>query len=232
MSNTAQVAYNPDDSVQQSFLSALALGESGSNGGLFLGNGGADLSSNSTDSYGFPIPTGSQPSSAAGLFQFTQGTWDQVASAFGLNFSSASDQEEGAWDYAQQVYSQNTGGQSLETALQNGNYSSVQSALASVWPSVTGNGASPQGLAYDLSNNVGATLPNVTSSASTSNSSASSGTTTGIVGTIQSYFVRFGLIIVGSLVILVALWQLLSNTGAVASPGETAKAFGKVVAEI
>src|ERR1700748_2889509 len=149
MASTSYVAYNPDDPTQTSFLSALALGETGNSSYASTeGYGGVNLSGDTDlDTYGFPLqPGGSNVSSAAGTYQFVQGTWDQIATQLGLSDFSQSSQNEGAWQYAQEVYQQKTGG-SLYTALQSGNYSSIQNALASVWPSVSGNGAAPQGLA-------------------------------------------------------------------------------------
>ena len=226
------VAYNPSDTLQSQFLSALALGETGTNGNAWTeGVGGVTLNGLPTDQYGFPTWSGNGSSHAAGAFQFQPGTWDQVASQYGLNFANPSDQQAGAWYYAQQQYAQVTGGQSLEAALQSGQFQTVQQALAAVWPSVTGNAAAPQGLAYDLQNGVGAALGG--SGSATSSTGAAGGTAAssqGIVGTVEQFFVRFGLIILGGLVVLVALWQLLSNQGVVPSPGETVKGIASAAA--
>lgn len=222
MSGAGLTAYNPDDPLQASFLSALALGETGNDPNASEeGYGGTDLSNVTTDSFGFPI-SGAQ-SSAAGIFQFTQSTWDQLAQQSGLNFSNSSDQTEGAWYYAQQIYQQQTG-QSLETALQNGDYSSVQSALGSVWPSVFGNGAAPQGLANDLasgigSSNVSAGTPGAEEAIAASGSPSSSTATganqtgTGIIADIENFFVRSGLIVAGIIVVGISLWALMKDSG-------------------
>lgn len=156
------VAYNPDDPTQTGFLSALALGETGNSSYASTeGFGGVNLAGDTnTDAAGFPLQgAGSNVSSAAGTFQFVKGTYDEIANELGLDDSfSQSDQNEAAWQYAQQVYGQKTGG-SLYTALQSGDFQSVQSALASVWPSVSGNGAAPQGLAASLAGGQGANIP-------------------------------------------------------------------------
>lgn len=155
------VAYNPDDSTQTGFLSALALGETGNSSYASTeGFGGVNLAGDpNTDQYGFPVQgAGSNVSSAAGTYQFVKGTYDSVASQLGLTDFSQSSQNEAAWQYAQQVYGQKTGG-SLYQALQNGDYRSIQDALASVWPSVSGNGAAPQGLAASLAGGQGANVP-------------------------------------------------------------------------
>ena len=233
-SSSGSVAYNPSDTLQTQFLSALALGETGNQSNAWTeGVGGVNVSGLPTDQYGFPTWSGNGSSHAAGAFQFQPGTWDQIASQYGLNFANPSDQQAGAWYYAQQQYAQVTGGQSLEAALQSGQYQSVQQALAAVWPSVTGNAAAPQGLAMDLQNGVGANLGGSgagTSATGAGGSTASGGGSTGIVGTVEQFFVRFGLIILGALVILVALWQLLSDRGVVPSPGDVAKGVAGAVA--
>lgn len=161
MSSSGTVAYNPDDPTQTSFLSALALGETGqSSYASTEGFGGVNLAGDTNvDAYEFPLQaSGSNVSSAAGTYQFVKGTWDNLASTLGLTDFSQSSQNEAAWQYAQTTYQQKTGG-SLYQALQNGDYSSVQSALASVWPSVSGNGAAPQGLAASLAGGQGANIP-------------------------------------------------------------------------
>jgi hypothetical protein len=222
------VAYNPNDPTQQGFLSALALGESGPNGSTSIGFGGASTSGAPTDQYGFPIWSGATTAAgathASGIFQFEPSTWDNIASTYGLNFSSANDQEAGAWYLAQQA------DPNLETDLQSGNYGTIQSALAKIWPSVTGSGSAPQGLAQDLASGVGASLPGASGGSSAASSTAAQGT--GIVATIENFFVRFGLIIIGGIIVIVALWQILSNRGIVPSPADTGKAVAKGAGEL
>lgn len=222
----ALTAYNPNDQTQASFLSSLALGETGSKGSsaLFEGTGGSDLSNSAVDQYGFPIWGGLGDSHAAGIFQFQPGTWDAIASQYNLNFSSAADQEQAAWIYAQQTYTAKTGGD-LQTALTNGDYSGVSNALKGVWPSVTGNGAST-GLVSNLTNGVKNVLGGIMGVGSASPSSGSSGPDNSIGG----LFTRGALIIIGALIALVALWYLLSSTTGLPSPGDTAKAAVKVAA--
>ena len=217
---SSAIAYNPDDALQTSFLAALAQGETG--GSTFAsteGVGGSNLAGDAVDQYGFPQWEGEGNSHAAGTYQFQPGTWDTIASEFNLNFSSASDQSAGAWYLAEQTYQQQTGG-SLESALQSGDYSSIQSALASVWPSVTGNAAAPQGLAANLSSAVSSGTATATSAADTASASAapSSATSGGASGIVSTLFTRGALIVVGAIVIVVALWMLLSSQGIVPSP--------------
>jgi hypothetical protein len=155
------VAYNPDDPTQTGFLSALALGETGNSSYASTeGFGGVNLAGDTNvDSYGFPLQgAGSNVSSAAGTYQFVQGTYDSIAQQLGLTDFSQNSQNEAAWQLAQQTYQQKTGG-SLYQALQNGDYSSIQNALGSVWPSVFGNGAAPGGLAASLAGGRGANVP-------------------------------------------------------------------------
>lgn len=210
------------------------LGESGGASNSYtLGAGGADLSSAPTNALGFPSWSGVTggngvgTSHGAGAYQFEPGTWKSIASKFGLDFSNPDDQNAGAWYLAQQVYSNKTGGD-LETALQNGDYSSIQSALNGTW-GTTGNGATPHGLAYDLQHGIGSQAfqtngETVGSSADGSSDASSSSSSWNPLTILQTYFVRGGLLLVGGLVILVALWVLLSKEGAVPSAKDLAKA--------
>lgn len=227
----AAVAYNPDDPLQTAFLTALAQGETGgSSYAATEGVGGSNLAGDATDQYGFPQWTGLGNSHAAGIFQFQPGTWDSIASEYDLNFQNPSDQSEGAWYEAEQA------DPNLESQLQSGDYSAIQSALQSIWPSVTGNQAAPQGLAASLSQAISAEASG-TAGTTTGGTTATSGTTGGTTVTpspaaaassgglfswIGDQFARGGLIIVGTVVILVALWMLLSNQGVVPGPKKVA----------
>lgn len=253
-SSSSLVAYNPDDPIQAAFLASLAEGESGgSSYALTEGVGGTNLSGDPTDEYGFPEWSGFGDSQAAGIYQFEPSTWDSLAAEYNLNFGSAADQSEGAWYLAQQTYATDNGGASLYTALQNGNIGTVQSSLASVWPSVT-----ETSFTTDLANALTGT-PTTTEAATAEASSGGLGSflskwydnTLGLAGTalgtggaggllspgvgtfnaltggtetsgssgsgwaaeIENWFLRFGLIVIGVVVILVALWMLLSQEG-------------------
>ena len=225
MSGSGYTVYNPNDSVQTSFLSALALGETGGNPNSAMeGYGGVSLAGAATDQYGFPFQgSGANVSSAAGTYQFLHGTYDQVAGELGLTDFSQNSQNEAAWYQAEKTYAANTGG-SLYEALSSGNFTSVQAALAKVWPSVLGNGAAPGGLAASLAGGQGANIPFSGSNSGTSSSAAAaSGSPSGILGDIENWFERFGLIAVGGLIVIVSLWALLSQTGAVPSPKSAVK---------
>lgn len=223
------VAYNPSDPTQAAFLAALQQGETGTVGPstLYEGTGGVNLAGAPADQYGFPQWSGFGSSHAAGEYQFQPATWDAVASQHNLNFGNPSDQNAAAWYLAQDTYAQQTGG-SLQDALQSGNFSSVQSALSSVWPSVTGNGASPGGLASAITGFLKNGVPGFGGGSSGSSSQGSSGG--GILGAIENFFVRFGLIIIGGIIVIAALWKLLSDQGVVPSPGDMAKSVAKVAA--
>lgn len=224
----ALVGYNSDDPLEEAFLGALSLGETGGvSNSASIGVGGQSLVGSSVDQYGFPQWNGFGNSHAAGTYQFEPSTWDSIAEEFHLNFENPNDQAQGAWDLAQQtdpnIYSQ----------LQSGNYSAIQSALKSVWPSVTGNGAAPQGLAADIAANVRTNTTAQTAQTAANNSSGggqSSSTTSnsgglfgGIIGSIEGTFAQGALIVIGAVIIFVALWMLLSSTGAVPGPKEVGK---------
>lgn len=222
MSGSGYTVYNANDSVQSGFLSALALGETGGSANAATeGYGGVDLSNAATDKYGFPLqPSGSNVSSAAGTYQFLHGTYDSVAGELGLTDFSQSSQNEAAWYEAEKTYAAKTGG-SLYDALKAGNYTSVQNALGSVWPSVFGNGAAQGGLAASLASGAGAPVASGNSSAV---ASPATGSPQGLLGDIENWFERFGLIAIGGLIVIVSLWALLSQQGIVPSPSTTVKA--------
>lgn len=219
--------YTGYDPTQNAFLSALAQGETGSagTGALFEGTGGTDLSTASTDAFGFPQWAGTGTSHAAGIFQFQPSTWDSLASVAGLNFGNVQDQDTAAWTLAQQTYASKTGGD-LETDLQAGKFSQIESALAGVWPSVTG---SAFGKAL-----TGGTGANVSStgaiSADTSPKFDPLHPITSGAAVIGDEISRVGVLAIGGLVAIVALWWLLSQSGAVPSPGDTARAAGTALA--
>lgn len=207
------VAYNPYDPLQQSFLGALAQGESGGfSAPQSVGYGGSDLSGHATDAYGFPQWSGVGNTHAAGTYQFQPGTWGEVASQHNLNFQNPQDQDAGAWYYAQDRYAQATGG-SLSDALAAGQYSSVQDALKEEWPSVMGNAASPRGLAGALGDMTG-DYSGVNASdiiGANQNAMNEQDASGGLFSTIENWFLRGGLIIVGLIIIGVALFFLVKD---------------------
>lgn len=225
------VSYDSNNSVQTNFLSALALGETGNASNAYtLGTHSTDLSGAPTDQYGFPQWSGYGDSHAAGAYQFQPGTWDALAAQYGLNFANPGDQNEAAWNLAQSTYATKTGG-SLNDDLAAGDYGKIQSALAGVWPSVTGNGASP-GLAAALANGLGSTnvTPGAAGGSQAYGSEAAGGANAASGSSLSDWLVRGGLVIVGGLVLVVALWQLLSANSSVPSPGSVAKTAVKFAA--
>lgn len=210
------VAYNPNDPLQQKLLSAIKLGETGNRSDAYtLGFGGANLGDVPVDQFGFPQWQGSRtsagPTHAAGAYQFQPGTWAGVAQRYGLDFRKPSDQNAGAWYLAQETYRQRTGGD-LTEALQNGSYSSIQNALSPVWASASGSGSLPGGLANALQTGAGSDILGGVGNA-----------IGGFVGKAlgldkaQAFavdlFVRASIIVVGALIALVALYFLLKQSG-------------------
>lgn len=221
-----QSAYIPSDPTQQAFLSALALGESSGPGAYTQGVGGTNLAGATTDGFGFPQWGGFGNSHAAGAFQFQPATFDAYATKYGLNFGKPADQNAAAWYLAQDTYTAKTGG-NLSDALAAKDYGSVQSALSAVWPSVGGNGASP-GLAQALAGGQGAPVAGGNPiSADTSPLSQFLNMINPVAG-VANDFVRIALVVVGVAILIIALWHLLANTGAVPSPGQVARSAGKV----
>lgn len=223
----AQVAYNPNDPLEQAFLSALALGETGGvSNSATLGVGGADLTGSATDQYGFPQWQGFGNSHAAGTWQFQPDTWDTIAQEYNLDFTKPTDQAQGAWYLAEQT------DPNLYSDLQSGNYSTVQNLLRNVWPSVTGNGAAPKGLANNLAGSIGSQSATSTQQTSGSNSGStnpvnpllSAGNDLMNATGLSGLFAQGALIVIGAVIIFVALWMLLSSQGVVPSPKDAAKA--------
>lgn len=215
--SSAGVAYNANDTVQQSFLSALARGESGSSASPYtVGYGGTDLSGSPTDQYGFPIWSGVGNTHAAGAFQFQPGTWAGVASEYGLNFNNPQDQNAGAWYTAQQA------DPTLESDLQAGNYSKVVNAIKGIWPSVMGSFSNPQGLAGAIGAGAGAPIAGASTDPAAPANAADSANPFAII---ENWFLRGGLIIIGGIVVLIALYFLLSNKGYVPKVSKVVRAI-------
>lgn len=200
------VAYNQSDAEQRAFLAAVRAGEGGDN--YWIGFGGKDLSKSARDQYGFPqwggAVTGEGPTHAAGAYQFQPGTWREVASKYGLNFSNPFDQDSGAWYNAQRKYAANTGGASLDADLDAGLFEKVRSALKQEWTSLRDN---PQKFLSTIASGAGAEMqPGATDTSGTPSFFSSP------VQAAGAYFVRGGMILVGTVILLVALWALLSRT--------------------
>lgn len=242
------VAYDPNSRAQAAFLGALSLSEVGNDpGGLYRGTGGADLSGAPVDEYGFPQWHGVGNSHAAGLFQFQPGTWSSYAKTYDLNFQDAADQKRAAWYLAQDTYRQETG-RELTDALAAGDYQSVETALGkSTWLGARGKLAAylAGGRSAQLPNDAAGTGEDTRATGSSSSAMDQVGDTlkrlfvpgydkahpkggqaTGLDGIVP----RVGVFILGALLLIVAVWWLLSSAGVVPSAGSVAKTAAKVAA--
>jgi muramidase (phage lysozyme) len=80
-----------------------------------------------------PGPQG--PSSAAGRYQITATTYDELANKYGLKDFKPETQDFAAWKLAEDTYRQRTGGDLL-TALREGKTQDVQQMLRGRWPTL------------------------------------------------------------------------------------------------
>lgn len=76
-------------------------------------------------------------SSAAGAYQFTASTWDEMRKRYGFPDFSPQSQDTAAWMYAQQVYKSKTG-RDLQPDLASGRVENAMRVLSSVWTSLPG----------------------------------------------------------------------------------------------
>lgn len=74
-------------------------------------------------------------SSAAGRYQITAETWDDLVKKYGYTDFSPKNQDDAAWHLAQDTYKQKTGGDLLAD-LRAGNLSNVDTALRGRWPTM------------------------------------------------------------------------------------------------
>ena len=193
------VAYNANDPEQRELLAAIRGVESGN---YWEGTGGSDLSGRPRNEYGFPIWSGVGKSHAAGAYQFQPGTWKIVAEQFNLNFANPSDQDAGAWYNAQRVYSAKTG-RSLDADLDAGLWDKVRTGLQGEWQGILVN---PSKFLSILSDGVASEVaPGATDTSGTPNFLTSP------IQATAAYFVRGGMILVGAIILVVALWALLSK---------------------
>ena len=121
-----------------------------------------------------------------------------------MNFSNPYDQDSGAWYNAQAKYAAATGGASLDADLDAGLFEKVRSALSREWTSLRDN---PSRCLETLAAGAGAELqPGATDTAGTPSFFESP------LQSISAFFVRGGMLLVGSIILLVALWALLSKS--------------------
>lgn len=202
------VPLDPADLEQRRFLAALRAGEGGDN--YWVGFSGVDLSNAPRDRWGFPQwggkVTREGPTHAAGAYQFQPGTWRNIARKYGLDFSKPSDQDAGAWYNAQERYARETG-RSLDEDLNAGLFEKVRGALSREWTSLRDN--PKRFLAVLVGNSSAEIAPGPTDTSGTPSFWTSP------VQAASAYFVRGGLILVGVVILLVALWALLSQNNLV-----------------
>lgn len=124
--------------VAQNFLGTIASKESA--GKYNVRYGGADGPQHFTSYADHPRkaavitdgPHAGKSSTAAGKYQFVEGTWDRAAKALGLTDFSPASQDRAAWWLAQQDYKSNTG-RDLVADLAAGDTDSVRAGLAGTW---------------------------------------------------------------------------------------------------
>jgi len=136
--NEPRTANTQLNATQEGFLRTLSGPES--HGAYNVKNGGATFSSYDQ------FPEGVYPggtSTAAGRYQFTSGTWEEVAGELGLKDFSPQSQDIAAWYLAQREYRQKTGGD-LETDLRAGKTAQIAAALKGRWPTLPGGSQSKQ----------------------------------------------------------------------------------------
>jgi muramidase (phage lysozyme) len=86
------------------------------------------------------VVTAAGPSTAAGRYQFTKTTWDEISKRYGITDFSPENQDIAAWFLAQERYKKSTGGDLL-TALQSNDpkvLATVEIALSGTWSSLKG----------------------------------------------------------------------------------------------
>lgn len=83
---------------------------------------------------GYRGPEG--PSTAAGRYQITKQTWDELSKKYNLKDFSPANQDKAAWYLAKQRYSKVNPGRDLEEDLNNGVTKYVQKSLGSTWTSL------------------------------------------------------------------------------------------------
>lgn len=133
----AVAAANADDRYKRAFLSSIAKGEAG---GYDVNYGGGKFSDFSKHP-GRKVTAGGHTSDAAGRYQFLGSTWKEQAAKYGYKDFQPATQDTAAWNYAKDVYAQNTKGRDLMADLKTGDpklMAGVSNALKGVWPSLPG----------------------------------------------------------------------------------------------
>lgn len=95
-----------DPAIRQQVLNKIASGEATSYNELYGGGRFTDYSQHPNIRLYTPEGT---PTTAAGRYQFTNGTWQEEAQKLGLKDFSPASQDKAAWDLANTTYKQETG---------------------------------------------------------------------------------------------------------------------------
>jgi muramidase (phage lysozyme) len=82
-----------------------------------------------------PVPNTKDKSSAAGRYQITGSTLDELQSKYGYTDFAPKTQDDAAWHLAQDTYKQKTGGDLL-TDLRAGKTTDIEAALRGRWPTI------------------------------------------------------------------------------------------------
>lgn len=118
------------DQIQAEILKRIASGEAKGYNELYGGGRFEGFADHPRQSF---IGPDGRKTSAAGLYQFQPGTWDEQARKLGLKDFSPGSQDQAAWDLAQSRYRAATG-KDLVDEWRNGN--TDLSPLAATWPSL------------------------------------------------------------------------------------------------
>jgi muramidase (phage lysozyme) len=129
--------------VRAAFLSTIASGESPGYDVMYGGKKFTDFSHHPKT----PQTVGDITSDVAGRYQFKGSTWDEQAAKYGYKDFSPETQDTAAWNYANDIYKQKTGG-SLEEALASGDPARINAAaqvLNQTWTSLPGGAEQSKG---------------------------------------------------------------------------------------
>lgn len=146
----AATGYSPEQ-IKSAFLSTVAGTESPGYNILYGGESFDDYSKH--PSRDMPIFDPKHPgqvighSSAAGRYQFLKGTWEEQAKKYGYKDFSPETQDLAAWNYANDIFKQNTGGDLME-ALNSGDPARINAAaqvLNKTWTSLPGGAEQAKG---------------------------------------------------------------------------------------